>query len=79
MSEKNDPVCFQCGNTVSVPPRIHYLASGEACAQCRDRFVDSLPALLPGEFPARTESRNGADDDSYLAPGDSYPEGGFPA
>jgi hypothetical protein len=79
MSESSDPVCFQCGNPVTDPPRIHYLASGEACHHCRDRFVDSLPTLLPGEEKVRRELGEDADHDTYLAPGDAYPEGGHRA
>ncbi len=51
MSER-DPLCFQCGNPVTTPPRVRYLATGEACPQCQLRYIDSLPSLLPSEPPA---------------------------
>ena len=69
-------MCFQCGNPVADPPRIHYLASGEPCSHCRDRFVDSLPTLLPGEEPMVEEEPAESEAESYGFPDDAYFGGG---
>ncbi|MEW6072804.1 MAG: hypothetical protein AB1726_09470 [Planctomycetota bacterium] len=63
MAAPRDPVCIQCGEPVTDPPRIPLLPSGRPCPRCRDRFVESLPSLLPGsgepvagEAPPREEA-----------------------
>jgi len=78
MSEESAPVCIRCGNPVTDPPRIQYLASGEACYCCRDRYVDSLPSLLPAEVE-EGELDEVADHDSTSQSDPGYSEGGFSA
>lgn len=50
MSEERDTICFSCGKSVSEPPRFNLLPSGELCPTCRDRVLDALPPLLPGQL-----------------------------
>lgn len=90
MSEERDPLCFQCSQPVTSPPRINYLADGDPCPACHNRFVDSLPPLLPGEFGAGIEEgefpelevaehENVDEFRGGMHPGDNYPDDSRPA
>jgi hypothetical protein len=72
MSEKSDPLCFQCGRPVTSPPQVNLLPNGDTCPQCRDRFVDALPPLLPGHFGAGIDG--GGEFPELEEAGEAYPE-----
>lgn len=55
-------VCFTCGQPIGEPPRINELPDGEPCPTCRDRLLDSLPALLPSWAPALVAEDDGDED-----------------
>lgn len=44
-----DPVCIACGQSTGPRPRLNTLPDGRTCPTCRDRLLDSLPAVLPSE------------------------------
>jgi len=47
MATTQPTLCFTCGQEVGEPPRLNKLPAGSNCPACRDRLLDSLPALLP--------------------------------
>ncbi len=49
MSDSKGSLCITCGQPTGGAPRLNTLASGRACPTCRDRLLESLPSLLPGE------------------------------
>jgi hypothetical protein len=56
MSEEQESVCFTCGLTTGGTLRLNCLPSGQVCPTCRDRLLDSLPAILPAEDTHAPES-----------------------
>ena len=61
MATSDTTVCFTCGLPVAEDAaRLNYMENGKPCPACRDRLLESLPALLPKrptlvEGPARIE------------------------
>jgi len=49
MSDSKGSLCITCGQPTGGAPRLNTLSSGQACPTCRDRLLESLPSLLPGE------------------------------
>lgn len=49
MSSLEGTLCFTCGLPIADPPRFNHLPSGRPCPTCKDRLLESLPALLPAE------------------------------
>lgn len=46
MANQPDPVCITCGLDFD-GRNLNRLRNGAVCPTCRDRLLDSLPALLP--------------------------------
>jgi hypothetical protein len=44
--------CFGCGHPVGDPPVIHMGRTGQPCATCVDRVLESIPPALPSDLPA---------------------------
>ena len=42
------PVCFTCGSSVETAFE-NVLPDGDPCSTCRQRALESLPSLLPGQ------------------------------
>ncbi len=53
MSELTNAVCFTCGLTIELPPRLSRLTNGQVCPTCRDRVLHWLPPALPSAPQAR--------------------------
>jgi hypothetical protein len=49
MPEDPSVICITCGRRTGSPPRLNRLPDDRLCPSCRDRFLDHLPPLLPGE------------------------------
>jgi len=68
MSMSRDPVCIACGQATGPRPRLNRLPDGRTCPRCRDRLLDTLPALLPAsraQLPIQDwaeEADDGEDD-----------------
>lgn len=64
-----DPVCIGCGQPTGPRPRLNQLPDGRTCPTCRDRLLDSLPAVLPattGELSFEEWAEDGDDPDDFL-------------
>lgn len=46
MATSPSPVCITCGLSAG-PVQLNRLQNGQTCPTCRDRVLDSLPAILP--------------------------------
>ena len=76
-----DTPCIQCSQPTGSPPRLNHLPNGLPCPACRDRLLESLPAIVPGELdPEEVEEPTRGFEPRYLA-GDSEwaPEDADPA
>ena len=63
MKAPEGTLCFTCGLPIADPPRFNHLPSGRPCPSCKDRLLESLPALLPGEGTAQPEAAEGRGPD----------------
>ena len=72
MALDRQPVCFTCSQPIAEPPAINKLENGETCPTCRDRLLDSLPALLPSQVVAVDEESS---EEPY--PFEPTDEGGY--
>ena len=48
MPETRPTICITCGQALGEVPELHRLSDGSPCPSCRDRLLETLPALLPG-------------------------------
>lgn len=55
MSSTDTSICIECGLPAGDPPVLNDLPDGRPCGGCRDRVLDSLPAILPGRVEAPVE------------------------
>ena len=64
-----EPVCIACGKPTGPGPRLNRLPDGSPCSACRDRLLDTLPAVLPAAAEELSFEEWADDDD----PGEDYP------
>ncbi|HIG12757.1 MAG: hypothetical protein ABGY71_03650 [bacterium] len=53
MSDPRPTLCFTCGMPTGQAagefPRLNTLSNGRPCPHCRDRLLEALPGIHPGE------------------------------
>ena len=53
--DSNTTLCFTCGQSANCGEHLNRLDDGRICPTCAERFMDSLPPLLPGNAPEDAE------------------------
>ena len=64
MADPKNPVCFHCGQIAAQGPPWNTTDTGEVCTICRDRFLESLPSLLPQSGEGREKRDQEASEES---------------